>query len=64
VPQASGAVALGGLYEIWRFGDELVPGFSVIRLPPHLKFAHIHAKSLPLMLEPEDFDAWLDLAVT
>lgn len=53
------ALALGGLYELWEFGGEVVPAFSVITLPEHPRLAHIH-NTLPLMLEPQDFDAWLD----
>lgn len=60
VEQSGQALALAGLYEFWEIGDEVVPAFSVITLPPHPKFSHIHEKSLPLMLEPGDFDMWLD----
>lgn len=34
--------------------------FTVITLPPHPRFSHIHPKSIPLMLRPEEFDLWLD----
>lgn len=54
------SLALASLYQEWQFGDENVTSFSVITLPPHPRFEHIHAKSIPLMLEPKDFDAWLD----
>lgn len=60
IQQEGRAIALAGLYEFWEFGDEVVPAFTVITLPPHPGFKHIHDKSLPLMLEPEDYDAWLD----
>jgi len=60
ITQPRRALALGGLYDTWIFGDEQVSAFSIITLPPHPKFAHIHDKSLPLMLDPEDFDLWLD----
>lgn len=56
----SQALALAGLYEYWEFGGETVPSFTVITLPPHPRFQHIHPKSIPLMLKPQDFDAWLD----
>jgi putative SOS response-associated peptidase YedK len=32
----------------------------VITLPPHPRFSHIHPKSIPLMLRPNDFELWLD----
>lgn len=57
---ASGAMAFGGLYEIWDIEGQRVPAFSIITLPPHPRFNHIHSKSFPLMLEPDDFDLWLD----
>lgn len=59
-----GAIAFGGLYELWRFGEQLVPAFTIITVPPHPRFAHIHDKSLPLMLEPADFDTWLSPSFT
>jgi putative SOS response-associated peptidase YedK len=51
------ALALANLYQEWQFGDESVISFAVITLPPHPRFEHVHAKSIPLMLEPKDFDA-------
>ncbi|SOB74721.1 Putative SOS response-associated peptidase YedK [Marinobacter sp. LV10R510-11A] len=54
------ATALAGLWQSWHFGDEQVNSFTVITLPPHPRFSHIHAKSIPLMLRPDDFDLWLD----
>lgn len=64
VEQEGQAIALAGLYEVWDFDGEVVPAFSVITLPPHPRFAHIHDKSIPLMLEPQDFDLWLDPSFT
>lgn len=58
------AIAFGGLYEEWQAECETVYSFAIITLPPHPRVAHIHDKSLPLMLEPEDFDVWLDPAFT
>ncbi|HKK55817.1 SOS response-associated peptidase [Marinobacter sp.] len=54
------ATALAGLWQSWHFGDEQVNSFTVITLPPHPRFSHIHPKSIPLMLRPQDFDLWLD----
>ncbi|WP_338040785.1 SOS response-associated peptidase family protein [Marinobacter iranensis] len=36
----------------------------IITLPSHPRFSHIHPKSIPLMLKPEDFDMWLDPHLT
>ena len=54
------ATALAGLWQSYQFGDDLVHLFTVITLPPHPLFSHIHSKSIPLMLRPDDFDMWLD----
>ena len=54
------ATALAGLWQLWHFGNEQINSFTVITLPPHPRFSHIHAKSIPLMLRPDDFDLWLD----
>lgn len=58
-PEA-GAIAMAGLWQLHNFGDESVFSFTTITLPPHPRFSHIHARSLPLMLQSPDFDAWLD----
>lgn len=47
-------------WQAWHFGEESVNSFTVITLPPHPRFSHIHPKSIPLMLRPEEFDLWLD----
>jgi len=60
--QEGRALALGALYELWEFDGVLVPAFSIITVPPHPRFAHIHPKSLPLLLEPKDHEVWLDPA--
>lgn len=56
----SGAAALAGLWQSWPFGDDIVNSFTVITLPAHPRFSHIHPKSIPLMLRPGDFDLWLN----
>lgn len=54
------AIAMAGLWQRYRIGDDEVLSFTTITLPPHPRFSHIHDKSIPLMLRPVDFDAWLD----
>jgi len=56
------ATALAGLWQSWHFENETVNSFTVITLPPHPRFSHIHPKSIPLMLRPGDYDLWLDPA--
>lgn len=58
------AIAFGGLYERWNFDGQTMASFAIITLPPHPRVRHIHDKSLPLMLAPKDFDAWLDPGFT
>jgi len=58
------AIAFAGLYELWDFQGEIVPSFTIVTLPSHPRFSHIHPKSIPLMLTPEDFDMWLDPCLT
>lgn len=58
-------IAFGGLYKSWQHQQtgEIVHSASIITLPGHEKFAHIHRKSLPLMLPLDNkplLDAWLD----
>jgi len=55
-----GAIAFAGLYDHWEFEGVPYTSFTMITLPPHPRFAHIHPKSIPLMLKPQDFDLWLD----
>ena len=57
-------MALAGLYKTWCFDDRSVVSFTVITLPPQKAFRHIHAKSFPLMLLPDEYDKWLDPALT
>ncbi|MDV3504183.1 SOS response-associated peptidase [Marinobacter sp. M-5] len=56
----SEATALAGLWQSWSFEDDIVNSFTVITLPAHPRFRHIHPKSIPLMLRPDDFELWLD----
>ncbi|TQV87369.1 SOS response-associated peptidase family protein [Aliikangiella coralliicola] len=54
------AIAMGGLYDFKSIEGEAVPVTASITLPSHDKFMHIHKKSIPLMLQPDDFEMWLD----
>ena len=54
------AIAFAGLYDHWEFEGIPYTSFTIITLPPHSRFAHVHPKSIPLMLQPKDFDLWLD----
>ena len=60
VPADDSAIAMGGLYDVKSIAGEAVPVTASITLPSHEKFMHIHKKSIPLMLQPRDYDMWLD----
>ena len=57
---ANKALAFAGLYKTWQLEDRLIYSCTVITLEGHPKLAHIHKKSLPLMIQPDNYDAWLD----
>ena len=61
VEPVNDAIAFGGLYRKWATGTN-TPHYScsIITLPPHPRFCHIHDKSLPLMLLPDEIGPWLD----
>jgi len=56
------AIAFGGLYKIWPTDkpENLHYSCSIITLPPHPRLSHIHNKSIPLMLLPDEIEPWLD----
>ena len=57
------ALALGGIYKTYQFGDETLTTASIITCPGNPKLENIHKKSIPLMLDYEDtglIDMWLD----
>tara|TARA_R110000824_G_scaffold288508_2_gene476460 strand:- start:29973 stop:30629 length:657 start_codon:yes stop_codon:yes gene_type:complete len=59
------AIAFGGLYKehINQDSGEIIYSASIITLPPLEKWANIHPKSIPLMLDDDNqelIDKWLD----
>jgi len=56
------AIAFGGLYKTWPIMDPKDPHYScsIITLPPHARFSHIHDKSFPLMLLNHEINDWLN----
>ncbi len=62
-----GALALGGIYKQYCFGEDAITTASVITCPGNPKLEDIHRKSIPLMLDPDDeglVDMWLDPTMT
>lgn len=65
------ALVLGGLYRTWHYttdsGQSLTEySCSVVTLPPHDKFQHMHKKASPLMLSASDgsMQDWLNPMMT
>lgn len=56
-------VLFGGVAKAYPAGDGFTFGVSIVTLPGHPRTAHIHAKSLPLMLEDQHIAPWLDRSV-
>ncbi len=52
--------ALAGLWEMWRSPDgDSIQSCTIITTAPNELMAPIHNR-MPVILEPEDFDMWLD----
>ncbi|MGD9741970.1 MAG: SOS response-associated peptidase [Dongiaceae bacterium] len=51
-------LSLAGLWERWEKGEQPVETFSIITTTPNELVAPIHDR-MPVILAPEDFDAWL-----
>jgi putative SOS response-associated peptidase YedK len=65
-PADGGVLAMAGLYEIWRDPDKAEDDpdrfrwtTTVLTTSAEDSLGHIHDR-MPLMLEPEAYDAWLD----
>ncbi len=55
----SGAIAFAGLYRKWEYDGGVIYSCSLLTTEGHPKLAHIHKKSLPVMLQEHDYEAWL-----
>jgi len=54
----TGVLALAGVAKYWKHLNAF--SCSIVTLPPHDRFTHIHKKSIPLMLQPGERELWLD----
>ncbi len=54
--------AFAGLWEYWE-GDHLLNSFAIITVAANPALARIHDR-MPAILEPADYDRWLDPAIT
>ncbi len=62
-PQDGSVLAMAGLYEFWkdREADEWVVSYTILTTTATDDLGHVHER-MPLFLEPEAYDAWLDPA--
>jgi len=50
--------AMAGLWECWKKGPEPIESFTIITGPPNSLVAELHDR-MPVILEPDHWDAWL-----
>ncbi|MCW2825400.1 MAG: hypothetical protein JWQ91_2317 [Aeromicrobium sp.] len=62
-PKDGSVLAMAGLYEFWkdREADEWVVSYTILTTTAEDDLGHIHER-MPLFLEPDAYDAWLDPA--
>lgn len=62
-PKDHSVLAMAGLYEFWkdREADEWVISYTILTTDAEDDLGHIHER-MPLFVEPEGFDVWLDPA--
>jgi putative SOS response-associated peptidase YedK len=62
-PKDGSVLAMAGLYEFWkdRAADEWVVSFTILTTTAEDDLGHVHER-MPLFLEPQAFDEWLDPA--
>jgi putative SOS response-associated peptidase YedK len=60
-PKDRAVLAMAGLYEFWRDedADEWLITYTILTTSATDDLGHLHDR-MPMMLEPEAFDAWLD----
>ena len=52
-------MALGGIWELWRRGDEQLYSCAVMTCQPNELVAKLHDR-MPVIIEPTDYGRWLD----
>lgn len=63
-PKDGTVLAMAGLYEFWRDreADEWLISYTILTTTAEDAMGHIHDR-MPMFIEPENFDAWLDPGV-
>lgn len=59
--EKGGILSFAGLWEFYRKDEQSEPvvSFTIITVPPNDMMATLHGR-MPAILQPEDFDTWLD----
>ena len=62
-PKDGSVLAMAGLYEFWkdRSTDEWVVSYTILTTSAEDDLGHVHDR-MPLFLEPDAYDSWLDPA--
>ena len=62
-PRDGSVLAMAGLYEFWkdRDADEWIVSYTILTTTAEDYLGHVHER-MPLFLEPEAYDEWLDPA--
>jgi len=62
-PKDGSVLAMAGLYEFWkdREADEWVVSYTILTTTAEDDLGHVHER-MPLFVEPDAYDAWLDPA--
>lgn len=62
-PKDGSVLAMAGLYEFWkdRDDDDWVVSFTILTTTAEDDLGHVHER-MPLLLEPDAYDEWLDPA--
>ena len=62
-PKDGSILAMAGLYEFWkdREADEWVISYTILTTTAEDDLGHVHDR-MPLFIEPDGYDAWLDPA--
>ena len=63
-PKEKQAIVFAGLYNQWQNDHEATYSCTLITTDPHPKLAHIHDRSMPVMLTREHIGSWLDPEIT
>ncbi len=59
IAPAHGAIAFGAIWDTWEHGDNYIESCAIITTAACPGFDQVHSR-MPLMLQPDELDRWLD----